>query len=191
MRTSFRNLLGAWVGALLLCGCAPMNGGNMPDGEACMSEPDCELGENCTDGACVATTEPDIQYWAVVDLMFGPVADGGTIEVEQGPQGGIHTFVSILATGFEPNELLLYSAEVRLAETNEIIGQPPSQQFLSSEIAEGINEIQGIFLRLTGANPGEVDGREGIVTLELSSVNDPTRTASVTQRVVLQEVPQP
>ena len=155
---------------------------------SCINEPDCALGESCSTGVCVSSDGSDVQYWAVVGLSYGPVADGGNVNVHRGFQGGVHTFVSVRTTGFAPGASALLTIGIILVEDGRVLVTPRALPTAFSDLGGGVNEAQGIFTRLENTLPGELDRKQAIVTLTVADIEDGSISASLTQTVTLIEV---
>lgn len=157
-------------------------------GTTCSNQPDCALGEECLDGFCRPADGPDLEYWAMVEGQYAPVAEGGVMPVERGLQGGVHTFLSFRAVGFAPGTQFSLTVGVTRNDTGAVAGTERTVPAVFREVAPGVLEAQGIFYRLDQALPGELLNVPGTLTVVLTDFNDPSRSATLVQQVTLAEV---
>ena len=157
-------------------------------GTACSNQPDCALGEECMGGFCQPADGPNVQYWAAVTEQYAPVAEGGTLPIERGFQGGVHTFLSFRAVGFEPGTQFSLTVGVTRNDTGAVVGTERTVPAVFREVSPGVLEAQGIFYRLDQALPGQLLNVPGTLTVRLTDFNDPTRSATLVQQVSLAEV---
>jgi hypothetical protein len=157
-------------------------------GTACANQPDCVLGEECREGFCQPADGPDLEYWAAVGGQYAPVVEGGILPIERGFQGGVHTFLSFRAVGFDPGSQFSLTIGVTRDDTAAVVGTERTVPAVFTELPLGMLEAQGIFYRLDQALPGQLLDVPGTLTVRLTDFNDPTRSATLVQRVSLAEV---
>ena len=156
--------------------------------DTCQTEPDCALGDQCDDTVCVTAEGPDLQYLADFDGVTEPVAEGGNVPVERGLQGGLHTFVTLRTTGFDPDTTVSFEVGVVMVDDgSEAIATRTIDVFLT-EIEAGVTEAADIFVRFDVFVPGELHRREAIITMTVTDAVDASVTASLVQNVVLFEI---
>ena len=154
------------------------------DDAACLNQPDCELGEECENGFCETVDGPDIQYWTAVEGEYAPVVEGGIMPVERGFQGGVHTFLSLRAVGFDPASPFSLTVGVTRNDTGAVVGAERTVPAIFQEVSPGMLEAQGVFYRLDQASPGQLLNVPGTLT----DFNDATQSAILVQQVSLAEV---
>jgi len=114
---------------------------------------------------------------------YRPLEDGGEMPVFGGFQGGIHIFVSFELTGFPPDAAVDITCSGRLVETDQtvIIQETLRANFI--EVEPGVNQILD-WLVFLDARLEDVVDREGILSFEVVSIDDPSLVASADLRVV-------
>jgi len=148
----------------------------------CATEPDCELGETCSDGLCMATDDPDIQYWVRTGAAEpGPVPEGGTIPFFSGFQGGMHTFVTIRATGFPADAFTSVVISITDIESGTMIVSERTYPATFTEVAPGVNELEDLFVIFSRTPAGGPDGAEVEVNITVTDGDDSSITASLVQ----------
>lgn len=155
-------------------------GGPMPSGP-CDMEADCALGESCTGGSCAASSDPDIQLWALIDGLGVTVTDGGDIPVFRGVQGGIHTILTIRSVGLPTDAITDSEIEITLASTGGAAGAITMPNLFFSDLGDGVGEAEDIFITLNAAL--DLVGQDGMVSITVTSRDEPPVSASLVQRV--------
>lgn len=173
-------------------------------GTPCETEADCELGESCTDGLCAPTTAADVQLGKGVPVdtaedpcnvdddverTYETLPEGGSLPVCTLGQGGIHTFISFRVTGFSLEQSLSYRRSMTYVDDgSEVLPEStiPLNPFFLTELEGGVIEGFDVFDFLLGV-PGDADGREAILNVEIIDDSDPPITASISQTIVLTE----
>ncbi len=176
-----------WAGLCLGCafitlgGCMMTGGGGMMPTETCDAEADCALGESCTDGVCVATSDADLQYLVLLNGQTAAVADGGDIPVFRGVQGGIHTLLTLRAVGIPTMAVTDSVIEFTLASTGAAAGPIAVPNLFFSDLDGGVGEAVDVFVTLDLS--ADIVGQDGLVTITVTSQDDPPVTATLVQRI--------
>lgn len=151
------------------------------EGPPCAAEPDCVLGEECANGVCAAI-DADIEYWAEVQNELAPVADGGEIPVFRGLQGGLHTLVTVRATGYAATKATL-TVQILLEENGvEVAAHRPIPVTLVP-FEDSIMEACAVLVVFDIKSLSFLEGKSAAITLTLA--DDDANLSSLVQRVVL------
>jgi hypothetical protein len=169
-------------------------------GCACDFETDCELGENCVGGLCVATTVPDLQVGIGAGTLgcitsgFEPFEENGLLQICEGFQGFTEVWLSIRATGFPPNAPVAVTKSLSyvgadctttldctagLTCVNDLCSPTPQStvNFTMVDIGGGVNQIAAYgFAMFFSANT--VDNRDVVLTITVKDVNNPSIQAT-------------
>ncbi|MHC5112002.1 MAG: hypothetical protein ACYTHJ_19235 [Planctomycetota bacterium] len=206
-------LLGAWsLSTLLVAGCpgTGTNGDDPPECQTdtdcaesevctngscvedmsveCTTQPQCALGTECVDGACETVDGADLQYLVTTDGVSEVVMEGDQAPVFRGFQGGVHTFVTIRMTGFQPEENIVFTISITRAEDgSNLATERTFSSVPTTDIGSGVNEAVDLFIAFDLAGPGDLIDVPAVVDINVSSA-DETVSASVTAGVVLTEV---
>jgi len=108
--------------------------------------------------------------------------------VERGFQGGVHTFLSLRAVGFDPGSQFSLTVGVTRNDTGMVVGSERTVPAVFREISPGVLEARGIFYLLDQALPGQLLNVPGTLTVMMTDFNDPTRSATLVQEILLAEV---
>lgn len=136
---------------------------------------------------------PGLELGYSFDQPYDRLVDGDVVIVHQGGQGGLHAFITVHDTGtvngdgFEGFPMLInLTRGAVLVDTGEVLVFTQTLLTQFYEIPDGILELANVFFSLQLA-PGQADGRLADFTITVASYNDPTNTATLTRRLLLQE----
>jgi len=147
------------------------------------------IGETCVDGACAAQTGADIQLWANPDGAYEPISEGGVLPVFRGQQGGKHTFLAFRAVGFDPSFQGLLTVTIARQDNGMALASTRTMLAVFTEIEPGLNEAQNVFWFFDGSAFGQIDGVSATITVTIEDMADASAAATLTQAVLLVEVP--
>ena len=150
------------------------------DGPPCAVEPDCVLGEECANGVCAAI-DADIEYWAEVNDELAPVVDGGEIPVYRGLQGGLHTLVTVRATGYAALKATL-TLGIALEEDDFEVAAPRPIPITLVPFEDSVMEAREVLVVFDIKSLSFLEGKSAVITLTLA---DDANLSSLVQRVVL------
>ncbi|MCG3129100.1 MAG: hypothetical protein CHACPFDD_04009 [Phycisphaerae bacterium] len=156
-----------------------------PDGCDCF-ESECALGQKCVGGACVDTSDPDLEIGNIRDgtcnvSAYEKLLDYGDLRVCCGFQGLADLYMHLRVTGFTQDAAVEIRPIVTLA-TGEVISSPNLTIFktLSWNVAGGFNEVSEVYVMLIWPRCDLHAGREATLSLEIRQSSDPNVRASLT-----------
>ena len=132
---------------------------------------------------------PAVEFGYTDDVTeaYVPVAAGEVMPLYQGFQGGSHIFVTLRATGFEPDEsgqvAMVLSQRVTVNDGARVLSDFP-QEISFSEVADGVVELRSRFIFLDSVT-SDIEGATALITFALVDAADPNRIARIEQTVVL------
>lgn len=154
-----------------------------------MNELECALDVTCVEGACAEQNGADVQLWADADGAYAPISEGGVLPVFRGLQGGMHTFLAFRAVGFDPSFQGLLTVTIARQDNGMALASTQTTLVLFTEIELGLSEVQNVFRLFDGSVFGQIDGVVATITITIEDVADARTTATLTQAVLLVEVP--
>ena len=171
------------------CGCGvpdeDVNQNGVPDclETFCNDECECELGENCVDGVCQPTDDPDLE------LAVGGAADPYIKLCNNDPwtnrvgfQGFVEAGISLRASGFPPNARVELQFNMRHADGRSIRSRTINVTLTETE--PGVNVLYEWRMILT--NPlCDLCNQEVILDVQITDIADPTIRAASERRLVL------
>ncbi len=175
----------AGVALVRTIGSAGMNDNPPPPDRSCLTSVDCPLGETSADDVCVLADGPTIEYRVDTATGSTPVPPGGDIPVFRGFQGGIHTFMTIRAAGFEPGSPVLFTVAIALTPGGSVVATERTLNVVLTETPEGFNEAAGLFIPFDNATAAGLDGRDAVVSMTMTDPDDASRSASLEATVRL------
>ena len=169
---------------LAICGCTVTP--SLPDQDSCAVESDCALGQSCTGAVCKASDAADVEYWAGFGDSAAAVEDGGEVPAYRGLQGGSHTRITLRTLGFSTSQGAEAIIAITDRETGEVLAPERSIQIsILNDLNDGIGEAEHLFVPFISSIlfPSEVEGKEGLVSITITSAVDSAITAALVQRV--------
>ncbi|MFQ5413278.1 MAG: hypothetical protein ACE5E6_02350 [Phycisphaerae bacterium] len=163
-------------------------GTEAPSAPNCTTGADCAADFACTAGVCVKADAPQLDLGVTSNGAFESVPDGAAMPLIAGFQGLSEIRVTVRVTGLvgSPDAGVLVAHTVTLADDGTVLSILPAFApitLLATEDAD-VFELRDRQIVLEGA-PGELDGREAVVSMTLTDAESPCVTATVTRTVVL------
>ncbi len=126
---------------------------------------------------CGSADPPEL---VLLDASDGPLANGDSIDVEHGFQGGIHSFLTLEIRGFHPG----LDISLRATEGGRSIGSRTDVFDLTCETdMQRVDELQLIW----SLDPMDFDGLP--ITLEVTVSDAQGLSQTLTRDLVLHEIP--
>lgn len=156
-----------------------------PDGCDCF-ESECALGQKCVGGACVDTSDPDLEIGNIRDgdcnvSAYDKLLDYGDLRVCCGFQGLADLYMHLRVTGFSENAAVQIKPVVTLA-SGEVISSPNLTIFktLSWNAAGGYNEVSEVYVMLLWPKCALHAGPAATLQLEVIQSSDTNIRTSLT-----------
>jgi hypothetical protein len=130
---------------------------------------------------------PELEIGRTVDGIYKRLKAGDIMPVHRGFQGGTHIFVSLRGRGFVPDSFVFVTRSGVMVDGGETVVETITTSIAYEGLGAGVSERANLFVGLA-LDPGQADGREADLTFTIEDYNAPSKTATITLRVLFEEI---